>query len=176
MFRDHRECGRVLRLSRDEATALVEELRAQIDACRRAGLPVTHLDSHEHVHTEPGIAQVVIALARELSLPHVRLTRNCRPAVPLSTRVYRALFNARLRRAGLAATRYFGDIDDYVAFRHADAKHTKPYNLELMTHPALDEEGQLVDYHCSQPGKPLELLLANVDGLEQAVSYSGARL
>ncbi|HWX09977.1 MAG TPA: ChbG/HpnK family deacetylase, partial [Gaiellaceae bacterium] len=135
-FRGHRDRGRVLRLDREERSALAGELRKQIEACRRAGLPVTHVDSHQHIHTEPGILRVVVAVTRELGVPYVRLARNCRPAVPRSTRVYRAVVNARLRWEGLAATRYFGDIDDYLALRNAGAASAALRDLELMTHPA----------------------------------------
>jgi predicted glycoside hydrolase/deacetylase ChbG (UPF0249 family) len=169
-FRGHRERGRLLRLDRDERAALYAELREQVDACRRNGVPVTHLDSHQHVHTEPGVASVVATVARDLGIRRVRLTRNCRPDVPVSTRIYRAAFNGWLRRKGLAATRYFGDIDDYAVM------HGKRDDLELMAHPDLDDDARLVDFHCAQPGTPLEELLSPVERLEHAESYTGARL
>jgi len=48
------------------------ELRAQLKKTRDAGLRITHLDSHQHLHALPGILQVVMQIAAENSVPAVR--------------------------------------------------------------------------------------------------------
>jgi len=48
------------------------ELRAQIAKIHRAGILPTHLDGHKHVHIVPGVADIVVRLAREFSIPSVR--------------------------------------------------------------------------------------------------------
>src|SRR5919198_4988510 len=55
------------------------ELRAQIEKVLVAGVPVTHLDSHKHVHLMPPISRVVMRLATEYGIrgirwPHERST------------------------------------------------------------------------------------------------------
>jgi chitin disaccharide deacetylase len=175
-FRGHRAAGRLVRLRRDERDAIAAELRAQLARCRRDGVPVTHLDSHHHVHTEPGVLPIAIAIARETQVPWIRLTRNLRPGVPPGARLYRTLHNLRLRRSGLARTRWFGDVDDYAAARAAGVPEHSLHDLELMTHPALDDDLELVDFHCSRPGMRLAELVADVPRLSEAVSYTGARL
>jgi predicted glycoside hydrolase/deacetylase ChbG (UPF0249 family) len=49
------------------------ELRAQIETILGAGIRPTHLDSHKHTHIVPGIFRQVVRLAREFSIPYVRL-------------------------------------------------------------------------------------------------------
>lgn len=49
------------------------EFANQIQKVISRGFTVTHLDSHEHVHMFPGVLKVVIALAKEYSIPYVRL-------------------------------------------------------------------------------------------------------
>lgn len=172
-FLQRRATGRILRLSSEERDAVIAELRAQVEACRAHGLPVTHLDSHQHVHTEFGLGPIVIAVARALRVPYVRLARTSRRDVRLTVRVNRAVYNRLVRRAGMAATRYFGDIDDYRRLREVRAEGL--HDFELMTHPQLDARGRVVDIHCSQAGLELEQILADVVGIEGAVSFAGVR-
>lgn len=49
------------------------EFRAQIEKVRAAGIEVTHLDGHKHVHMLPGIFPIVLRLARESGIGAVRL-------------------------------------------------------------------------------------------------------
>ncbi|HET8772744.1 MAG TPA: ChbG/HpnK family deacetylase [Thermoanaerobaculia bacterium] len=53
--------------------AIERELRAQIERVVAAGLPVTHLNGHQHLHLLPRIFRVVAKLAREFSVPYVRI-------------------------------------------------------------------------------------------------------
>ena len=49
------------------------ELRAQVEKILDAGITLTHLDSHKHTHLVPGVFKVAVRLAREFSIPYVRL-------------------------------------------------------------------------------------------------------
>lgn len=48
------------------------ELREQIRRVLDYGIPVTHLDGHQHVHALPGVAKVVVELAKEHGIRAVR--------------------------------------------------------------------------------------------------------
>lgn len=48
------------------------ELRAQLEKACDAGLRITHLDSHQHLHALPGILQVVMQVASEAGVAAVR--------------------------------------------------------------------------------------------------------
>ena len=54
------------------------ELTAQVQQVLAAGIPVTHLDSHQHMHVVPGIIDIVLDIARQYSIPAMRI-----PAEPL---------------------------------------------------------------------------------------------
>jgi hopanoid biosynthesis associated protein HpnK len=73
---------------------LEREWRAQIEKVRGAGIAITHLDGHKHVHMLPGVFPIVVRLAREYGIPAVRLAIE-RPAS----------LGRLLRRNGGAATR-----------------------------------------------------------------------
>lgn len=144
---------RALRLGGAERAVVAAELRAQVQRARDAGIPVSHLDSHHHVHTEPGIAPVVIAVARELGVPRVRLARNCGSGMGVGNRAWKAVLNARLRRAGLAGTRWFGDVEDW---RELRSRRDDVESFELMVHP-VRAGGAVVD--ADHPETPLAGLL-----------------
>ena len=155
-FFEWRGAARAFWLSRSERDAVAGELRAQIERCRSAGIEVAHLDSHHHVHTEPAIGPIVIAIARASGITRVRLGRNCGGGRGALNRIYKTLFNARLRAAALAGTRWFGGIEDYEWARARRARGLDDF--ELMTHPVLDDSGRLVD--AETLARPLEELLA----------------
>ncbi|HVF59126.1 MAG TPA: ChbG/HpnK family deacetylase [Thermoanaerobaculia bacterium] len=49
------------------------ELRRQVERLLASGLPVVHLNSHQHLHVLPGLFAVVLLLAREHGVPFVRV-------------------------------------------------------------------------------------------------------
>jgi chitin disaccharide deacetylase len=49
------------------------ELRAQIRKCTDAGLTLTHIDSHQHVHALPSILRIVLRVAEEHGIRRIRL-------------------------------------------------------------------------------------------------------
>lgn len=152
-YRPWRGEERAFRLAADERAALMAELRAQVQRARDAGIAVAHFDSHHHVHTEPGIAPIVIELARDLGVSRVRLARNCGTGMGPANRAWKTLLNARLRRSGLAGTRWFGDVDDY---RDLRARRGDVESFELMVHPA--RAGCMI-IDASHPEIPLDRLL-----------------
>ena len=48
------------------------ELKAQMDAVIGAGITITDLSSHEHIHMVPGILDVFVKLAKEYDIPAIR--------------------------------------------------------------------------------------------------------
>ena len=104
----------ILSLNSREKHALGAEIRAQIGKCRARGIPISHVDSHHHVHTEWGIAAVLIPIAREMGIPFVRIARNLVKNREIVKRVYKYLYNANLRRTKMCATEYFGSADEYL--------------------------------------------------------------
>ena len=58
---------------RIKPSEMYAELSAQISKIKAAGLEITHLDSHEHVHMLPPVLVITLLLAEEFSIPYVRL-------------------------------------------------------------------------------------------------------
>ncbi len=65
----------LLRKSFQDKTFLEQvekEFRAQIEKIRDAGVEITHLDSHVHIHSIPPIFELVCKLAKEYGIKQVR--------------------------------------------------------------------------------------------------------
>ena len=61
------------------------ELDAQIERLRSAGVALTHLDAHKHVHAYPPVFEIVARLARKAGVRRVRVPFE-RPAPTLTAR------------------------------------------------------------------------------------------
>ena len=58
---------------RIDSERVAEECGAQLARLRSAGVPVTHIDGHRHVHALPGVWAPVVAAARAHGVPFVRV-------------------------------------------------------------------------------------------------------
>jgi chitin disaccharide deacetylase len=137
-------------ISVETRRAVADEVAAQIAAARDAGIPLTHLDSHNDVHTTPSIARVVAEVAKAHGIPRVRLARNCGPGQGMIRWLYHRRFNGMLEALGLNRLEYFGSIDDLLWLReHRPDARSAP--AEVMTHPRLTAGGVLVDAPATEP-------------------------
>jgi len=128
-------------LSYTERNALATELLAQIQCARQQHLPLTHADSHHHIHTVYPIYTVVCGALQQCRIRALRLSRNCGALSPLNW-CAKAIFNTLLRWHGFYTTQYFGSIHDFSALCRTGVCIRSG---EIMTHPTWDGEGNLVD-------------------------------
>ena len=96
-------------LGRLDAADVERELRAQIEAVRGAGVPLTHLDSHQHLHEWPTLWPVIRRLADAAGVRAVRTTRTSGVAPMV---VLGRLAAWRAVRSGLATTDRFAGFSD----------------------------------------------------------------
>jgi chitin disaccharide deacetylase len=132
----------VRKLERDEAYAVGNEWRAQIARIVAAGIRPAHVDSHHHTHTSWPFGAIAMALAREFGIPTIRLSRtfSARPSRP-HLKLYKLLYNGRLRARGFSTMAHFGDVRDVPA-----ALPFARGPIEVMTHPRLADNGELINH------------------------------
>ena len=83
---------------------LRREFTAQLDLVLELGVPVTHLDAHQHIHLWPLVCGVVLELAARYEIPAVRVPR-FRSMTPAGIGV--TVLGRRLaKRAGRAGLRF----------------------------------------------------------------------
>ena len=118
-------CGRI------SHREIEREFRAQIAKIRAVGLPISHLDSHQHLHALPGIYRIVFRLAEENGIRAIRHPHE-RPAWRelMNFRVFRALqryalsLTLRKARRGIPPSRVQG-ADHFFGVMHAGRWNNK---------------------------------------------------
>ena len=78
---------------------LEAEIRAQFEAFRRTGLPLDHLNVHNHMHLHPTVAGVILRVGREYGLRALRLPADAAGDGLLTP--WLLLLRNRIVRAGL---------------------------------------------------------------------------
>ena len=126
------------------------ELTAQLERVRGVGVPVTHLDTHQHTHLWPTVARVVTELALAAGVPAVRLPRSRAVGVTgAGVGVLTLALRRRLARAGLATTDDYAGLDEAGAMdgdrlaatlRAAAARGAR--TLEVNAHPGVPDDPQ----------------------------------
>jgi len=64
------------------------EFEAQMSLVRDMGLPVTHVDSHQHVHMNPHIFEIVESLAERYGISRIRFSRESFFGFALTTNLW----------------------------------------------------------------------------------------
>lgn len=130
------------------------ELGAQLAALDAAGVRVTHVDSHQHVHQFPRLAEVVVAVAAERGIPAARVARSARrDPVSIVVRTLGRRFAAECGRAGIATPTAFAGLDgaghlDADAWRSTMARlaASGASSAEVGCHPGIAEDPDRVRY------------------------------
>lgn len=128
--------------------AIRAEWRRQIERALAAGVALSHLDGHKHVHILPPLCALAAELAKEFQVPYVRA-----PAAAVSASLLRrgpgglvlAALGRRARRvlraAGLATCDHFIGFADSGAITSdhllTAIAAAPPGITEIMTHPAV---------------------------------------
>jgi len=96
------------------------EFSAQLQRILSAGVPVTHLDTHQHTHLWPPVGSIVISLAVDNNIPAVRTPHSGR-LLPVGFGVNRlaSRLRSKLGRAGLTTTDGYTGLDEAGAFDQA---------------------------------------------------------
>jgi predicted glycoside hydrolase/deacetylase ChbG (UPF0249 family) len=121
--------------------AIERELRAQIERVVSTGLPVTHVNGHQHLHLLPRVFRVVTQLAAEYRIPYIRIVDDHGgTARPIAMRAL-SLLGRRARNPWLTNDRTIGVAG---AGRLTDLipllDHVRGVT-ELVTHPGIGVSG-----------------------------------
>lgn len=149
--------------------ALTEEWAAQIERLRAAGLSLTHLDSHHHVHVFPGLQSVILRLAQHYRIPRLRAPHDTHFLTsPRKVLIY--LLSRRLayrvRRSGLQVADHFRGGRLFAARNKGKAIAAifgglRPGLTEIYCHPG-HVDTALNDVYQTGRAAELEALMVNV--------------
>ncbi len=145
--------------------AILEEWSAQVRRLLDLGVTVSHLDSHHHVHTVPGLFRVVKRLQKRFGIRKARLSMNIYPpSIPVTRKLLamKWAWNLALRR--WHRTQTTDAFSGFAGFCEAAAvRELNCQSVELMAHPGgelFDSETRLLDDASWQErlGFPLSLI------------------
>ncbi|TFV66975.1 UNVERIFIED_ORG: ChbG/HpnK family deacetylase [Bacillus sp. AZ43] len=133
---------------------VAREFAAQLERVRGIGVPVTHLDTHQHTHLWPAVAGVVVELARAHGIGCVRLPASRRRGpVGTGVRLLAGRLHRRLAATGLATTDGYAGLDEAGRLdetRFAAALHALTGEgagtAEINTHPGEAGEAELARF------------------------------
>ena len=117
--------------------AIYLELCAQVERLASLGVRISHVDSHNHVHTRPFLFPVLKEVQRRYRIRRVRLAKNFyssdRPC-PAPLLWKKRAYNWVLR--SLYSTHTTDAFTEFLTFYHADtASQRSVGRIELMVHP-----------------------------------------
>jgi len=160
----NKKVKRIMYLSKSEKKAVYEEITSQIQLCRKMGIPISHADSHNHIHEEPGFLLFLLDILKKENIPFLRLTNNI-GKTSFQNRIYRNSYNTILNLKGLAGTSYFGSTTNFKSYRK-DWKENSI--IELMIHPGQIRDKQIFDIYSKEN---LSLLLPEIIEGNNLISY-----
>jgi len=137
---------RIMLLSKSERIAVYEEMKSQLKLCRSFGIPVSHADSHNHIHEEPGLFQLFIQILKQEKIPFLRITNNL-GKTSLINKFYRHSYNAILNYNKLSGTDYFGSIANLTAYRKMIPDNSI---VEIMIHPGRIVNDEIYDVYSKE--------------------------
>ena len=94
---------------------MVREVRAQFERFAATGLPLDHVDAHQHIHMHPAVFNVLLPLARQYGASGVRLPRDDFGLAMRYDRRDAAVKALWATVFGILCRRYAGALDGAVA-------------------------------------------------------------
>lgn len=130
--------------------AIYREWRVQIEKIRSAGVMISHIDGHHHIHTVPMLFLVLKRIQKDCDIRRIRISRTFTGKdhpFSLRKKLCKAAYNLMLRcyRRTITADE-FGSFKDYLTLAKTGRFSSK--SVELMTHPGLkrtDGETAMLD-------------------------------
>jgi predicted glycoside hydrolase/deacetylase ChbG (UPF0249 family) len=138
---------RKLRIGKNLTKAIFEEWCAQIERIKSQSIPITNLDSHHHIHTQPSLFWVLKHVQKHFGIRKVRILTNLYDTQkPATTRIilHKWVRNTALRKFYKTVTtdRFANFRTFYSTFK----SNPPPYNtVELAVHPNGENKGVYSD-------------------------------
>lgn len=155
-----------LPLSKKEKEAIYVELTAQAAKIKQAGLPISHADSHHHIHMNFQVAPIVARVCAEQGIGRLRCHQNLKYRSPARRWLFEG-YNRWLRTRGFATPDYFEEADRYQRLSYGIS--------EIMVHADFDPAGRLIDRKRQGQSPELKETLGRL-GLSEEIKTSYSQI
>lgn len=120
----------------------LNEICAQIDKALAAKIPLTHIDSHYHLHTLPCFYKLFLWAAKRYDLK-IRIAQTFNEGSYLNL-VYRKYINQKFKANHINYSDRFETVNYHL---NNSTNKSRSGVVEIMLHPGLDMEGGLTDHY-----------------------------
>jgi predicted glycoside hydrolase/deacetylase ChbG (UPF0249 family) len=132
-------------LSINEKTLIYEEFAAQIEKVKKAGIHITHVDTHHHIHEIWPMTRIILALLKSYNIPSMRILNNLNTSTKFYKSGYRKLVNMFLRINHTNFTDYFGNQLEVISLLRNHPSEFNTKKIEVMVHPDFNTQGIMID-------------------------------
>lgn len=158
---------RIIYLNSEDRRLVYLEIEAQIKKCRKSGINISHADSHNHMHEEPGLIPIFIRALKNNDIPYLRRVKDMCYHSTMPIKVYRKVCNGMIEVNRLSGVDYFATIDEYANARKL-GRLKKGAVTEIMVHPGRIENEKIIDV-CT--GQILSDVVVDELGQERKIRY-----
>lgn len=135
----------LFRLTINEKKLVLNEFSTQIEKVRKAGIQITHIDTHHHIDEVWSITQIIQALLKKYNVPSMRILNNMNQSSGFHKKVYRKLVNKLIMMNHANYTDFLGNQLEAVTQLMNDSSFGEDKKLEIMVHPDYNNSGLIID-------------------------------
>ena len=136
----HGHINRLKKPDKETLANLEAEVTAQIERLKDVGFPISHADSHHHIHTAVFLIGTIENVLKRHGIQKLRLHRNL-GAIRFYKKIVKNRFNKNLQKQGFVTTEKMGSFEDLTIMPQIAKAHL----TEIMVHPDFDRSGILID-------------------------------
>ncbi len=124
---------------------IYNEFAAQIEKLQSKNIPITHIDTHHHVHEVYIITRILLELQKKYKIPSIRILNNLQKSSKLYKKIYRNLINNYIKRNHANHSDFFGNQADFLLKLKENPTLIEQKTIEIMVHPDYNSDGKLID-------------------------------
>lgn len=128
-------------MSKKASEIVALETKGQIDRYKSYGFTNMVFDGHGHIQFKLPIAKIIIPIFKKEGFVETRIPSNLTKTFCFK-KIYKKIVTAKYKKS-FNAPSYFGSCDDFIHIKNY--KKFKNKKIEIMTHPFVDENGNLVN-------------------------------
>jgi len=132
-------------LAKQKQDLVFKEFSAQIEKVRNAGIQITHIDTHQHIHEIWAITRIIMTSLRRYDIPSMRILNNLNRSTNYYKSLYRWQINNYIRIKNANHSDFFGDQLEVISQLKIAPKFCNGKKLEIMVHPDYNESGIIID-------------------------------
>ncbi|MEO7049276.1 MAG: ChbG/HpnK family deacetylase, partial [Ferruginibacter sp.] len=122
----------LLFLNREKQQLIFKEFTAQIEKIKKAGISITHLDTHHHVHESYKILEILLEIRKIYNISSIRIFNNCIQSSKIHKKAYRAVMNFYLKKNNAHFSDFFGSQTDVISKFKNITDPIKNRKIEIM--------------------------------------------